>query len=193
MGGNMDVIDLLVADHNRARGLIARYKDAREADKTDEAAALSAELITELRIHMAAEEEVFYRSAQTRSSEISDDVDEGFEEHHVAKVLIDEIEALDAGSDSWVAKMTVLIENVEHHVDEEEDELFPEVRSSSEAGWRRELGDELESVKGKLGAPALADKLELSKSELVTLARDQKIPGRSSMDHDELAATVSPE
>jgi hemerythrin superfamily protein len=188
----MDVIDLLVADHNRARGLIARYKKANEADQTKEAAALSAELMTELTIHMAAEEEVFYRAAQKRSGEISDDVDEGFEEHHVAKMLIDEISTLDAGSDSWVAKMTVLIENVEHHVDEEEDELFPEVRSSSEAGWRRQLGDELESVKATLGAPALADRLALSKSELVTLAREQEIPGRSSMDHDELAATVSP-
>jgi hemerythrin-like domain-containing protein len=189
----MDVIDLLVADHNRARGLIARYKKASEADKTKEAAALSAELITELTIHMAAEEEVFYRSAQKRSGEISDDVDEGFEEHHVAKVLIEEIQGIDAGRDSWVAKMTVLIENVEHHIDEEEDELFPEVRSSSEAGWRQELGDELESVKAKLGAPALADKLGLSKSELESMARDQEIPGRSSMNHDELAATVSPE
>jgi hemerythrin-like domain-containing protein len=189
----MDVIELLVADHNRARGLIARYKEATEADKTKEAAALSAKLIDELTIHMAAEEEVFYRAAQKRSGEISHDIDEGFEEHHVAKVLIDEIGELEAGSDSWVAKMTVLIENVEHHVDEEEDELFPEVRSSSAADWHRDLGDELELVKGRLGAPALADNLELSKSELATLAREQEIPGRSSMDHDELAATVSPE
>jgi hemerythrin superfamily protein len=189
----MDVIELLVADHNRVRGLIARYKKANDADKTKEAATLSGEIITELTVHMAAEEEVFYRAAQKRSSAISDDVDEGFEEHHVAKVLIDEIEKLEAGSDPWVAKMTVLIENVEHHVDEEEDDLFPEVRGASEAGWRRDLGDELESVKGTLGAPALADKLELSKSELVTMAREQEIPGRSSMDHDELAATVSPE
>jgi hemerythrin-like domain-containing protein len=189
----MDVIELLVADHNRVRGLIARYKKAKEAEKIEDESALAATIIKELRIHMAAEEEVFYTAAKKKTEDISDDIEEGFEEHHVAKVLIDEIEGLDEGSDSWVAKMTVLIENVEHHVDEEEDELFPEVRSSSQVHWRQKLGAELESRKGKLGAPALADKLKLSKSELSGLARQQEIPGRSSMDHDELAATVSPE
>jgi hemerythrin-like domain-containing protein len=189
----MDAIALLVADHNRVRGLIARYKDAQEADNQREASALAAELFTELDIHMAAEEKVFYRAVKERSDEISDDVDEGFEEHHVAKVLIDEIECLDAGSDPWVAKMTVLIENVEHHVDEEEEELFPAVRSSSDSSWRNDLGQQLEAVESELGAPALAERMEMSKTELAEKARQQKIPGRSGMDHDELAATVSPQ
>jgi hemerythrin superfamily protein len=189
----MDVIELLVADHNRVRGLFARYKKAKEAEKVDDQSALATDIIRELTIHMAAEEEVFYQAVKKRTEDIGDDVDEGYEEHHVAKVLIGEIEDLKAGSDPWVAKMTVLIENVEHHVDEEEDELFPEVRSSSEAGWREELGEALESRREKLGAPALAEKLALSKIELSSLARQQEIPGRSSMDHDELAATVSPE
>jgi hypothetical protein len=51
-------------------------------------------------------------------------VDEGIEEHHVVEVLMEEISALTAGHDQWKAKMTVLIENVEHHADEEETERF---------------------------------------------------------------------
>jgi hemerythrin-like domain-containing protein len=188
----MDVIDLLVADHNRVRGLFARYKKANEAGSAGEASELAAGIIDELNVHMAAEEAVFYTAVKERTEEISDDVDEGNEEHHVAKILIDEIAQLQAGSDPWVAKMTVLIESVEHHIDEEEDELFPSVRSSSQVEWRRDLGEKLDQKKKKLGAPTLDEKMELSTSELTAMAREQQIPGRSGMDHDELAATVDP-
>ena len=92
----MDVIDSLIADHNRVRGLISRYKDADEADKSKEASELADKIIHELVIHMTAEEEVFYEAVKERSGEIKDDVDEGYEEHHVAKVLIDEIRHLDS-------------------------------------------------------------------------------------------------
>ena len=64
----MDVIELLTADHNRVRGLISKYKDADEADKSEEAAELAVKIMHELGVHMAAEEEVFYRSVKKRTS-----------------------------------------------------------------------------------------------------------------------------
>jgi len=183
----VDVIDLLIADHNRVRGLISRYRDATvDADRV----VLASKIIDELQTHMVAEEKVFYRAVDDRTEEIGEDVDEGYEEHHVAKTLIDEIETLKPMTDSWVAKVTVLIESVEHHVDEEEEELFPSVRSASTAEWRHELGERLESEEVGLGAAPLADRMDRTKTELRALARDQKIPGRSTMSHDELAATV---
>ena len=186
----MDVIALLIADHNRVRGLIARYN---EADETSEKGHLATKIIEELRIHMEAEEKVFYQSVRDRSEEIGEDVDEGYEEHHVARILIDEIESIEPGSDAWSAKMTVLIESVEHHVDEEEGELFPSVRSKSEADWRKELGTRLGSAEVELGATPLETKLQLSNEDLHEAASAESIPGRSSMDHDTLAATVSGE
>jgi hemerythrin superfamily protein len=184
----MDVLDLLIADHNRVRGLIARYHDAgSDAEKSG----LATKIIEELQVHMAAEEKVFYQSVKDRSEEIGDDVDEGYQEHHVAQVLIGEIEALDPGSDQWVAKMTVLIESVEHHVDEEEEELFPSVRSQSTTEWRNQLGDRLGAEEVGLGATPLETKMELTNAELHHLATSESIPGRSSMDHQTLAATVS--
>jgi hemerythrin superfamily protein len=92
-------IDDATAPVSPASSPSARSKKAKEAEKVDDEYALAADIIKELTIHMAAEEEVFYAAVKTRSEDISHDVDEGFEEHRVA---------------------------------EEEDELFPEVRSSSE-------------------------------------------------------------
>jgi hemerythrin superfamily protein len=186
----MDVTELLIADHNRVRGLVARYRLAAKADEAHEGFALADQIIHELVVHMATEEAVFYQSVHDLTDEVSGDVDEGVEEHHVAKVLIDEIGSLTPGSDAWVAKMTVLIESVEHHVDEEEDELFPSVRSSTSPDWRDQLARELEAAKVRQGATPLARKKELTKTELRALASVQKIPGRSSMDHDDLAASI---
>jgi hemerythrin-like domain-containing protein len=184
----MDVIDLLIADHNRVRGLIARYEEADESSAKHQ---LASKIIDELQIHMAAEEKVFYKSVKDRSSEIGEDVDEGYEEHHVAKTLISELESIKPGSDTWIAKMTVLIESVEHHVQEEEEELFPAVRSKSNLEWRKDLGVQLGDIEADLGATPLETKLHLTYAALRERASAESIPGRSSMDHDTLAATVS--
>ena len=63
------------------------------------------------------------------NDDISETVDEGEQEHHVAKLLLAEIKQLPDGSDEWVAKVTVLRESVEHHIDEEESDLFPPLRN----------------------------------------------------------------
>jgi hemerythrin superfamily protein len=184
---------MLVADHNRVKGLFARYKKAHEAENVKESAVFASKIMEELRVHTAIEEEVFYPAVHEMSGELADAVDEGVEEHHVVKILLDEIEALKPGSDEWTAKMTVVIESVEHHVEEEEEEMFPKVRSHSSAARREELGDELEVRKADLGAPTLADKVDMTVQELSEKAKEQDIPGRSTMDHDELAATVAPD
>jgi hemerythrin superfamily protein len=189
----MDGLRLLIADHNRVRGLFARYSGAEEAGDTEAMARLVREIDRELAVHTDIEETVFYPWARQLSGDIAGSVDEGLEEHHVAKILLDEIADLPPGEDDWVAKVKVLIENVEHHAGEEEDELFPSVRGASDAAALRTLADELEARKSSLGAPTLADKDGLTNEQLHELATAQEIPGRSQMDHDELAATVSPD
>ncbi len=188
----MDALKLLIADHNRVRGLFTRFTNAEEAGDVDAMASLAREIDRELTVHADIEEVVFYPWARKLSDEIAETVDEGLEEHHVAKVLLGEIADLPAGEDSWVAKIKVLIENVEHHAGEEEDELFPPIRGASEADTRDRLAQRLEARKAELGAPTLADKDGLTNEQLHKLATAQEIPGRSSMEHDELVATVSP-
>lgn len=188
----MDALALLTADHNRVRGLFARFKKATESDDTAMLGELAAQIINELQVHTSIEETQFYPWVKDISDETKDTVTEGVEEHHVVKTLIDEIQALEPGDDQWTAKMTVLIENVEHHAEEEEKELFPKVRSNTSAADREALGERLEQEKKRLGAPVLADKIDLTLTDLKDLASTQEIPGRSTMDHDELAATVAP-
>jgi hemerythrin superfamily protein len=189
----MDATKLLTADHNRVKGLFARYEKASNAKNTKEAEELVTKILEELTIHTTIEEEIFYPAVHAMSKELAEAVDEGVEEHHVVKILLGEIESAEPGSDEWSAKMTVVIESVKHHVEEEETEMFPKVRSSSDASRREELGNEMEVLKADLGAPTFADKADLSTQELAEKAREQDIPGRSKMDHDELAATVAPE
>jgi hemerythrin superfamily protein len=188
----VDALELLTADHNRVRGLFARYRGAEEADKHTEMTSVAGTIVTELEVHTTIEEEIFYPSVHDMSEELAEVVDEGVEEHHVAKVLIEELAATEAGSDQWKAKMTVLIENVEHHADEEEDEMFPQIRSASDADSRESLGQRLEARKAQLGAPTVADAEGLTVAELRDKASEQQIPGRSKMGAEELRATVDP-
>ncbi|MGV3760027.1 MAG: hemerythrin domain-containing protein [Actinomycetota bacterium] len=188
----MDAVTLLTADHNRVRGLFARFKEAQEAEDTAAMSELAAQCFTELEVHTGIEEEIFYPRVKETDEEIAELVDEGLQEHHVVDVLMEEMKALEPGSDEWVAKFTVLMENVEHHAEEEEAEMFPPLRSKLGADVLEPLADELEAGKKQRGAPIVADKIDLTKEQLMELAREQEIPGRSKMDHDELAATVAP-
>ena len=188
----MDVIEGLIADHNRFRGIFARFHDAKEADDTAAMGELAGILAEELEVHTAAEEASFYEPAGHLGDEISAMVAEGCEEHHVADVLLEELSGMEAGTEQWIAKVGVLIESVEHHIDEEESDLFPGVRSCTDADQRRAMGERFEAERAAQGAPVQADAMDLTVRELREKAKEQKVPGRSTMDHDELAATIDP-
>lgn len=188
----MDCLELLSADHNRVRGLFKRCKDADERDDMESMKLLTTKIVEELQIHMTIEEEIFYPAVRGESDEISDTVYEGVEEHHVAKVLVEELAAMAPEGDEWKAKVKVLIEAVEHHADEEESDMFPPVREKTTAEQRESLGTRLEKRKVELGAPPLEMALDLTMEELTELAKTQEIPGRSKMNKEELAATVDP-
>ena len=186
----MDCLDLLTADHNRVRGLFKRFKDAESSDDMETMKLVTAKIVEELLIHMAIEEEIFYPAIKPESEEVKDTVLEGVEEHHVAKNLVEELSDMEPNGEEWAAKVKVLIEAVEHHAEEEETEMFKEVRKEISADERDALGEQLASRKLELGAPP--PPVDLSKAELEELAKNQEIPGRSKMGKDELALTVDP-
>ena len=188
----MDALELLTADHNRVRGLFARFQ-AAEGENDAQAARLAAKIFEELEVHTKIEEEIFYPAITTLNDEIHELVTEGVEEHHVVDTLMAEVKVLSPSDEEWAAKLKVLIENVEHHAEEEEEEMFSKIRRAMNDAARAELGQRMEAMKATLGAPTAADKEHLTTEELNRLAREQEIPGRSNMKREELLATVAPE
>jgi hemerythrin-like domain-containing protein len=188
----MDALELLIGDHNRVKGLFAQFNEAHEAGDEATQKTVAQRIFVELDVHTKVEELVFYPVVQDLTGEIHDLVIEGLEEHRVAKGLIAEAKALDPSDEHWAAKVKVLTESVEHHVEEEESEMFPKIRTALGADRRDELGRSMDRKKGELGAPTISATIDLTKSELEELAKEQQIPGRSKMSHDELAVSVAP-
>jgi hemerythrin superfamily protein len=143
----MDAIELLTNDHDAVRKLFDEFRAAAEAEDEDRQRQLQRRIFDELETHTRIEEDIFYPAVRDLGvDDLTETIDEGIQEHHVVKVLMREIDDV-KGQDVFVAKMTVLIENVEHHAEEEESELFPDLRDHMDAARLDELGSELTAAK----------------------------------------------
>jgi hemerythrin superfamily protein len=180
----MNAVDLLIADHQKVRKLFEEFQSAQEAEDDARMAELASSIFEELDVHTSIEEEIFYPAVREDVDDSDELVDESVQEHHVVDVLMNEMREIEPGSDDWVAKMTVLIENVEHHADEEEEEMFPDVREQMDTAELEELGDRMAERKES----AKVDRA--TRDELYEKAKEQGIEGRSEMTKAELAEAV---
>jgi hemerythrin superfamily protein len=106
----------------------------------------------ELEVHSKLEEEIFYPAVQAKADQEGQDlVAESIQEHHVVDMLMKEMKGLDPKSDEYEAKFTVLMENVEHHAEEEETEMFPDAEEQL-GGELDRLGAQMERRKKQLMA-----------------------------------------
>lgn len=137
-----DAIDLLVSQHNEVKGLFKQFDDLGERATTSKKK-LANEICEQLIMHTAIEEEIFYPALREASKEMKDMIDEAVVEHASAKDLIAQVQEMEPGEDLYDAKVTVLGEYIEHHVDEEEEEMFPKVRK---------LGLDLEALGAEMAA-----------------------------------------
>ena len=123
-----DAIVILKADHKEIRDLFRKFQAAGDkAVKTKER--IAGQIIELLTVHTYIENEVMYPEVCALLPDLKDDVLESYEEHHVADVLCMELAGMPAGAERFDAKATVLIENVTHHIEEEEQDWFPKVRA----------------------------------------------------------------
>ena len=141
-----DAIVLLKKDHQEMRKLFRDFQKAGE-DATATKARLADQIIQALTVHTYIENEVMYPRVRELLPEVEDDVLESYEEHHVADVLVMELAGMEPDAERFVPKMTVLIENVKHHMEEEEQEWFPKVREGLGRKQLQMLGEELEETK----------------------------------------------
>ncbi len=128
---------LLKKDHKKVSAIFSKWE---ESEDDTERATLMQQAILELKVHTALEEELFYPEVRKALEEDAELLDEAEEEHHVAKVLIEEIEEIGLEGDGAHAKFQVLAENVRHHIKEEEGEMFPKIEDED---FNAELVDQL--------------------------------------------------
>ena len=119
-------ISIILKDHDTVKALFDRFE---KAGSTAEREKIIVEAVTELKIHAIIEEEIFYPAIRKHVGE--DLMDEADEEHHVARVLIAELDTTGRENDHRDAKFKVLSENVRHHIKEEENKLIPKAKDLS--------------------------------------------------------------
>ena len=143
-----DAIVHLKDDHKEIRRLFREFEKAGEgAHKTQ--GRLVDRMIELLTVHTYIENEVMYPRVRKLLPELEDDVLESYEEHHVADVLVMELATMKPDDERFRAKTMVLIENVRHHIEEEEEEWFPQVREGLGRKVLQDLGAEMIAARKK--------------------------------------------
>jgi hemerythrin superfamily protein len=141
-----DAITLLKADHAAVKKLFAQEKKATKDD--DKKQDIFNQIRDALTVHATIEEEIFYPAVKkTRSEHMKDEVREGYEEHRQIEALLAKIASITPADETWGMKVKVLQEDVEHHVKDEEDEMFPDARKFLGEKRLMELGSELDARK----------------------------------------------
>ena len=145
----MNAITMLEEDHKKMRGLLEDLESTTERGvKTREE--LFATIKGELTLHETIEEEIFYPALKSHPK-AEDIVLEGYEEHHVVDLVMAELEDLPVDHESWGAKAKVMKENVEHHMEEEEGEMFKQARAVFDRQELEELGEKMAARKEQAG------------------------------------------
>lgn len=172
--GKDDAIKIIKNDHDKVKDLFKQFEQAEDLRSKKK---IAAEAIMELKIHAEIEENIFYPAVR---QEIEKDLmNEADEEHHVAKLLIAELDNMDATDDHWEAKFTVLAENIRHHIKEEEGEMLPQARS---------LDLDFEA----LGRKLLAMKQQLKKNGVPASDEEKMIKRGAKADSPAKAAKKKP-
>ncbi len=137
-----DAIVMLKEDHKRILKTFRDFENAGDGALVTKGKLVD-RMIELLTVHTYLENEVMYPRVRELLPDLEDDILESYEEHHVADVLVVELAAMKPDDERFTAKTTVLIENVRHHIEEEEDEWFPQVREQLGRKVLQEIGAEM--------------------------------------------------
>jgi hemerythrin superfamily protein len=150
----MNAIELLKKDHQTVKSLFESFEKAKEQKDVEGKKSLFESIKRELEAHTRAEEEIFYPAFdQTAGQEDDDDKElvlEAGEEHQQVKVLLADLSDMEADDETFDAKMKVMKDNVEHHVEEEEGEMFPHARKQLSDDELEQLGQRMDALKQRL-------------------------------------------
>lgn len=143
-----DAIVLLKEDHKRVKKLFKDFQEAGD-NATARKGKIVDQILEELTVHTYLENEVMYPAVRKALPDLEADVLESYEEHHVADVLCMELATMSPDDEHFDAKTTVLIENVTHHIQEEEQDWFPKVRAGLSRKELQALGQVMVDTREK--------------------------------------------
>ena len=141
----MNALTMLEEDHAKVKKLLNELESTTERGVKTRSE-LFATIKGELTLHETIEEEIFYPALKSHPR-AKDIVLEGYEEHHVVDVLMGELEGLDVTDENWGAKAKVMQENIEHHIEEEEGEMFTKARQVFDRAELEALGERMDARK----------------------------------------------
>ena len=144
----MDAIALLKADHDKVKKLLNELETTTERGVKTRAELFST-IKGELTLHEIVEEEIFYPVLKAHPK-AKDIVLEGYEEHHVVDTVMGEMLDLPVSDETWTAKFSVMKENLEHHIEEEEGEMFKQAKQVFDEDELAQLGEDMEARKEEL-------------------------------------------
>jgi hemerythrin superfamily protein len=147
-----DAVELIKSDHRKVEKLFREFEEAGDrAYKTKQE--LVGQIVEELEVHATIEEETYYPAVEAKAKKEGKElIAEAVEEHHVVKILLGELRSMSSEDEAFDAKVTVLMENVRHHVEEEESELLPQSEKILDSDELTRLGEEMAARKRQLGA-----------------------------------------
>jgi len=142
----MKATDLLKKQHRQVEKL---FKEVEKTEDPKQRRKLMDQIAADLKMHTQIEEEIFYPAVrEVGTAKAEEMIDEAFEEHHVVDLVLAELPQVDPEDERFEAKMTVLSELVKHHVEEEEEEMFPMAEKKLGAERIKDLGQQLEQMAG---------------------------------------------
>ncbi len=146
----MNGLDLLKDDHRRVEKLLEELDDTSE-DDIERRRELFRRLTDDMQAHEIIEEEILYPALKdhSRAREV---VLEGYEEHHVVDTIMGELDDVPFDDETWAAKFSVMKENIEHHIEEEEEDMFEKAEDIFEPDELEELGERMARRKKQLAA-----------------------------------------
>jgi hypothetical protein len=145
-----NAIELLKEDHRKVKKLLEQGDETTENAVKTRTEVLE-KIKAEMQVHEAIEEEIFYPALQ-QHEKAKEIVLEGYEEHHVVDQILGELDDVSVEDERWAAKFSVMKENVEHHIEEEEDDMFKKAKQIFSDDELNELGERMEAKKKQLQA-----------------------------------------
>ncbi len=187
--GGQDAIALLTEDHKKVQAMFKAFEKLKEDEASEEEKGeIVQQTCQELTVHAEIEEEIFYPAARAALDDEGDDLlDEAEVEHATAKDLVEQLEVMEPGDELYDAKFTVLGEYINHHIKEEQDELFPKVRKADVdlQALGAELAERKQELMAELGAESDEDEDEEDDEDVAEDEDDDEEDDEDEEDEDD--------